>query len=156
MAIPTKGKAQVLERVDTIKENFFLVGFRENSPDNPVLLRTNVIEMPGRSSDPGKSGIPHIVDQVMVDEPAISESQSIKERLIYQIQRLVSGKRLTNRELEVLKLVANGYANKQVAYKLNISERTVKNYMSSIMRKLEANSRAHAVVLAIRQRWVSP
>lgn len=62
---------------------------------------------------------------------------------------------LTPRELEILNYVARGYINKQVAYKLGISEQTIKNHMSSILRKLDANDRTQAVVLAMHYGWIS-
>ncbi|MDD5605299.1 MAG: response regulator transcription factor [Dehalococcoidales bacterium] len=58
---------------------------------------------------------------------------------------------LTNREREILGHIADGNSNKQIARILNISEQTIKNHVSAIMRKLNANDRAHAVVLAIRR-----
>jgi len=57
--------------------------------------------------------------------------------------------RLTARELDVLKLVADGQSNKRVGVMLSISEETVKTHMKSILPKLGANDRAHAVALAI-------
>ena len=56
---------------------------------------------------------------------------------------------LTRRELEVLKLLAVGMYNKEVAEKLNISERTVKNHVSNIFKKLEVTDRTQAAVFAI-------
>ncbi|ACZ62246.1 response regulator transcription factor [Dehalococcoides sp. THU3] len=57
---------------------------------------------------------------------------------------------LTNREKQILTLIANGNTNKQIANSLEISEQTIKNHVSAILRKLNANDRAHAVVVAIR------
>lgn len=57
---------------------------------------------------------------------------------------------LSPRELEVLSLVADGKPNKQIGHSLNISEPTIKNHLTSILRKLNANDRTHAVVLAMR------
>jgi two-component system response regulator DegU len=62
---------------------------------------------------------------------------------------------LTQRERQILNYVANGNTNKQIAHMLNISEQTIKNHVSAILRKLNANDRAHAVVLAIRHGWIS-
>ena len=62
---------------------------------------------------------------------------------------------LTAREKEILKCVARGYANKQIAYELGISEETIKNHVSSILRKLNANSRTDAVVIAAKQGIIS-
>lgn len=61
---------------------------------------------------------------------------------------------LTKRELEVLKLLAVGMYNKEVAEKLNISERTVKNHVSNIFKKLEVTDRTQAAVFAIRNNLI--
>lgn len=57
---------------------------------------------------------------------------------------------LTKRELEVLVQVANGMFNKEIANTLNISERTVKNHLSNIFRKIEVSDRTQAAVFAIK------
>jgi DNA-binding NarL/FixJ family response regulator len=62
---------------------------------------------------------------------------------------------LTQRETEILNYVANGNTNKQIAFILKISEQTIKNHVSAILRKLNANDRAHAVIVAIRHGWIS-
>jgi DNA-binding NarL/FixJ family response regulator len=58
---------------------------------------------------------------------------------------------LTLREIEVLHLLAQGQANKQIAARLGISERTVKFHVSSIFRKLEATNRTEAVTIAAQR-----
>lgn len=57
---------------------------------------------------------------------------------------------LTQRELEVLKQVANGMINKEIATSLNISERTVKNHISNIFKKIDVSDRTQAAVFAIK------
>ena len=61
---------------------------------------------------------------------------------------------LTKRELEVLKLLAVGMYNMEVAEKLNISERTVKNHVSNIFKKIEVTDRTQAAVFAIRNNLI--
>jgi DNA-binding NarL/FixJ family response regulator len=61
---------------------------------------------------------------------------------------------LSPREVQILDNIAQGMTNKEVAYALAISEQTVKNHMSSILRKLSVNDRTQAVVYAIRQGWI--
>ena len=58
---------------------------------------------------------------------------------------------LTNREVEILKLLASGMANKQIAYRLKISEKTVRNHVSNTYEKLGINDRAQAVLYAVRK-----
>ena len=62
---------------------------------------------------------------------------------------------LTRRETQILNYVAEGNTNKQIADILDISEQTIKSHVSAILRKLNANDRAHAVALAIRNGWIS-
>jgi DNA-binding NarL/FixJ family response regulator len=87
----------------------------------------------------------------------------VAEHVLKQFQETVSmGKKidsliahLTHRESQILNYIANGNSNKQIARILEISEQTIKNHVSSILRKLNANDRAHAVALAMRNGWIS-
>ena len=63
----------------------------------------------------------------------------------------VTDDELSSREIDVLRLVGAGNANKQIADKLSIAETTVKNHVSNILSKLGANDRAHAVTIALRR-----
>ncbi len=58
---------------------------------------------------------------------------------------------LTAREVEILKMLATGMANKQIAYKLKISEKTVRNHVSNMYEKLNIYDRAQAVLYAVRK-----
>jgi DNA-binding NarL/FixJ family response regulator len=58
---------------------------------------------------------------------------------------------LSPREITILEYVAKGYFNKRIALELGISDQTVKNHVTSILRKLNANSRTEAVMVAISQ-----
>ena len=61
---------------------------------------------------------------------------------------------LTERELEVLRLVAKGLNNREVAKELFISENTVKNHIRNILEKLHLHSRMEAVVYAVREKMI--
>jgi DNA-binding NarL/FixJ family response regulator len=61
---------------------------------------------------------------------------------------------LTSRELEVLRGVSHGKANKMIASDLGISENTVKNHIKSILSKLDASDRTDAVVIALRRGYI--
>lgn len=61
---------------------------------------------------------------------------------------------LTSRELEVLRMVSKGMLNKEIAAALDISERTVKNHVSSIFKKIEVSDRTQAAVFAIKHNVV--
>lgn len=61
---------------------------------------------------------------------------------------------LSPREMEILQYITRGASNKEIAHDLGISRQTVKNHMSSILRKLAVNDRTQAAVLALRRGWV--
>ncbi len=58
---------------------------------------------------------------------------------------------LTPREMEILEYIAQGLLNKQIATQLGISEQTIKNHVTSILRKLNANARTEAVIVALKR-----
>jgi DNA-binding NarL/FixJ family response regulator len=62
---------------------------------------------------------------------------------------------ITDRQLEVLVHVARGRTNRQIGAALGISERTVRNHLRSIGKRLAATDRTHAVVLAIGNGWIA-
>ena len=106
-----------------------------------------------------------ILERTSRDEYPINDSVGQKPkvawRVLRQFQEMTSGVRkdddilipLTSKEAQILTLVAEGNANKQIANILGISEQTIKNRVRVILRKLNANDRAHAVVLALRNGW---
>ncbi|MBX3713176.1 MAG: response regulator transcription factor [Lysobacter sp.] len=63
-----------------------------------------------------------------------------------------TGAKLTDRERSILRLVAGGHSNKEIARSLHLSEGTVKNYMSDLLVKLDCRDRTHAVLKAITLR----
>ncbi|GAB3679161.1 response regulator transcription factor [Actinocorallia lasiicapitis] len=67
-------------------------------------------------------------------------------------QQQVPAPRLTDREMEVLRLVARGLGNREIAKELFISENTVKNHIRNILEKLQLHSRMEAVVYAVREK----
>jgi len=76
--------------------------------------------------------------------------QSIEE-LSRERERATFISPLTSRELEVLNYIAQGYLNKQIAEVLGVSEQTIKGHISSILRKLNANARAQALIAGIKK-----
>ena len=63
---------------------------------------------------------------------------------------------LSRREREILNLMAQGLSNGEIAEVFHLKEKTIKNHITSILRKLEANNRTHAVVLALRHNLIQP
>jgi len=96
-----------------------------------------------------------INDQVF-SKPAVATRvlKEFRELAVYGQEAQPIFAPLSPREVEILDNIAQGMTNKQVAYALSISEQTVKNHMSSILRKLAVNDRTQAVVYAMRQGWI--
>ena len=66
-----------------------------------------------------------------------------------------SSRGLTRRERQVLQQAARGLSNRRIGEVLEIAEQTVKNHVSSAMRKMSLHDRTHAVVVAIGQGWIN-
>lgn len=87
-------------------------------------------------------------------------SPSLTAKIFSQINKLSTRpvesrpRGLTEREIEVLGLVAKGNSNKSIARKLFISEKTVKNHLTNIFQKLEVSDRTQAALLAIKEKIV--
>ncbi len=96
------------------------------------------------------------INDSLITRPAVAE------HVLRQFRDIVSAGKvmetvtapLTYRETQILNYIAQGNSNKQIAHILEISEQTIKNHVSSILRKLNANDRAHAVALAMRNGWI--
>ena len=77
-----------------------------------------------------------------------------QQRLVREVRAPEVREALTERELEVLKLIAAGASNKAIAQQLGISEATVKSHVSNLLSKLGLKSRTQAALHAIREGWV--
>lgn len=87
------------------------------------------------------------------DVGVVGPGQGVKDSGLKYIHNANSP--LTKREAEVLRLMAEGKSNKLIGEFLFISEKTVKNHVSSILQKLEVDDRTQAVIVAIKNNWVT-
>lgn len=102
----------------------------------------------------------YVINEVMFDEPKVAQ------RILSQFRDINRGvtteadvdfslfSPLSDREIEVLEKIASGSSNKEIADMLTISTQTVKNHISSILRKLSLNDRTQAVIYALRRGWI--
>jgi two-component system response regulator DevR len=89
--------------------------------------------------------------QILIDAKAAKQAMS---RLTTQAE--LPGSELTEREREVLALVARGYTNKQIAEALFVTEKTARNHVSHILEKLGLSRRSEAAVFAVEHKLVPP
>jgi DNA-binding NarL/FixJ family response regulator len=94
----------------------------------------------------------HPINETLTTRPKVAE------QILQQFRELSREKEtasfmspLTPKEMEVLRFMAEGDLNKQIAGKLDVTEQTIKNHITSILRKLNANARTQAVVIAIKK-----
>ena len=129
---------------DAIKAGAAAFILKDVGPDDLVTIIRRVV-----------SGEYLINDKVFA-KPAVASRvlKEFRELAVYGSEAQPIFAPLSPREVEILDNIAQGMTNKQVAYALSISEQTVKNHMSSILRKLSVNDRTQAVVYAMRQGWI--
>jgi DNA-binding NarL/FixJ family response regulator len=117
--------------------------------------RTNIEELVSliRRASQGE----YVINDSLMARPIVAH------RVLKQFQEMAStgfviekvATPLTQREIQILSYIANGNTNKEVAHILGISDQTIKNHVSAILRKLNANDRAHAVAMAIQNHWIT-
>jgi len=99
-----------------------------------------------------KQAINTVIDEGSYIQPNLIPA--LNSRLINRDMDKEKLESLTKREIEILTQVASGMFNKEIAVNLNISERTVKNHISNIFKKIDASDRTQAAVFAIRNNVV--
>jgi len=92
---------------------------------------------------------PSMAGKLLTEFATLAKRDSEEERAQH-----VAAPKLTDREMEVLKLVARGMNNRDIAKELYISENTVKNHVRNILEKLQIHSRMEAVMIAVREKLI--
>jgi len=87
-------------------------------------------------------------------QQALSEAHDVAAALEQQSENEELTHPFSPREFEVLTLAAQGLTNKEIAYRLRLSERTVQFHMNSIFNKTSTNSRTEAVAVALKNNWL--
>ena len=107
--------------------------------------------------DSGSEELKKAIQSVMDGDSYIQPSliPSLNSRLVNRDIDKEKIAALTKREMEILTQIAGGMFNKEIAMNLNISERTVKNHISNIFKKIDVSDRTQAAVFAIRNNLIS-
>ena len=116
--------------------------------------------------DIGPDDLVGLIRRVNGGEYLLSDSvlarPQVTERVLKQFRELSAARvgaeplfvPLSAREVEILDQIARGYSNKGIARELRISDQTVKNHITSVLRKLAVNDRTQAVIYALRHNWI--
>ncbi|HLJ65885.1 MAG TPA: response regulator transcription factor [Chloroflexota bacterium] len=138
---------------------------RREVPDTEVLALTSVLEDASVIGAIKAGAIGYLLKDTQADElcrmikaAAAGQAQlspEVSARLLREIRAPESPETLTERETEVLRLLAQGQANKEIARNLQIGEKTVKTHVSNILAKLGVQSRTQAALYAVQIGLVS-
>lgn len=97
----------------------------------------------------------HVHRELLTTIRAVHAGQKrIPPEVAAELAEHATDEELTSRETDVLRLIADGNSNKQIADRLSIGEATVKSHMTNILSKLHANDRTHAVAIALRRGFI--
>ena len=134
-----------------------IIKIREEFPDARIIVLTTYTgdAQAARAFKAGACGylLKSMVRKELIDTIRLIHAgkKKIPAEIAVEMAQHHSDDALTEREIEVLREVAAGNANKMVAQLLSISEETVKAHMRSILSKLGANDRTHAVTIAVKR-----
>jgi DNA-binding NarL/FixJ family response regulator len=100
----------------------------------------------------------HVIDDVVMTRPSmaskvLNEFSTLNDDTPQEIRPLFAP--LSPREIEILEQICKGSSNKLIARTLAISEQTVKNHITSILKKLAVNDRTEAVIYSLRRGWIT-
>ncbi len=138
---------------------------RREQPDTEIVALTSVLE-DSKVFDAMRAGaIGYLLKDTEADDLVqaikaaaagqVQLSPRVAERLLREFRMPDSPEALTERETEVLRLLGQGYSNRDIAEALVIGEKTVKTHVSSILSKLDVASRTQAALYAVRTGLVS-
>jgi len=159
---PSDTGLELAKKIKQRSPNIGVIVLTSNPDDNQLFLALKAQAVAYLSKEVTAEQLVEIIRRVSRGEHHINESLTtrpkVAEHVLQQFQELTSRSEaeafispLTPREIEILEYIAQGFLNKQIAAELGISEQTIKNHVTSILRKLNANARTEAVVVAIKQ-----
>ncbi len=163
---PADSGLKLARRIKQRLPNIGVVVLTSNSDDAQLFQALKAQAVAYLSKEVTADELVDVIRRVARGEHPINESLTARpklaEQVLQQFQELSWRSEaegfispLTPREKEILNYIAQGYLNKQIAAELDISEQTIKNHVTSILRKLNANARTEAVVIAIKQGLIS-
>ena len=161
MAHDLKPDVVLMDLLMPVMDGITAIGrIRRELPDTEVVAVTSVLEDASVVGAVRAGAIGYLLKDTQADELCraikaaaagqVQLSPQAAARLMREVRAPENPESLTERETDVLRLLARGKANKEVAQELNIGEKTVKTHVSNILAKLGVQSRTQAALYAVR------
>lgn len=152
-----------MPRMDGIEATTII---RREMPDTEVIALTSVLDDASVVGAVRAGAIGYLLKDTEADELCrailaaaagqVQLSPQAAQRLVREVRAPEAPESLSERENDVLRLLAQGYSNKEIAQSLSLSEKTVKTHVSNILSKLGVPSRTQAALYAVRVGLASP
>lgn len=154
--MPGKNGLEIIEEIKKLNFNVKIILLTVHNEVDYLLKAVEIGADGYVLKDSGSAELVNAIEIVMSGESYIQPDMipMLNSKMIAKNSDKEKMKNLTKRELEVLVLVSEGMFNKEIADKLSISERTVKNHISSIFKKIDVADRTQAAVFAIRNNLI--
>jgi len=153
LEMPVMDGVEAISQITSRQEKIRIVALTSFATDDKVFpaIRNGALGYILKDSDPGK--LIEAIQQVYIGEPSLDPSIAMKvlNELSRPIKRPISPDPLTEREIQVLRLVARGLSNQEIADHLTIAEVTVRTHVSHILSKLHLANRVQATLYALRE-----
>jgi NarL family two-component system response regulator LiaR len=153
LIMPRKGGIEAIEEIKAENPEVHILVLTSFAEDEKVYSAIKAGALGYRLKDASPQELLTAIREIHRGEPSMD--QSIAHKLMRELQRSSelppTEEPLTEREVEVLKLVAQGQPNQEIAETLVISERTVRTHVSNILTKLHLANRTQAALYALRE-----
>jgi two-component system, NarL family, response regulator LiaR len=157
LEMPVMDGVEAISQINSRQEKARIVALTSFATDDKVFpaIKNGALGYILKDSEPNK--LIEAIQQVHKGEPSLDPSiaRKVLNELSHPIKQPVSPDPLTERELEVLSLVAKGLSNQEIADRLSIAEVTVRTHVSHILSKLHLANRVQATLYALREDMAS-
>ena len=156
ISMPNMNGIQFTKKVKETHPEVKVLILSMHDDDDYILDALDAGAMGYLTKDTGEDEIIKAIHSIANEQMYYSSSISsiLAKKLLVKSKVLDTTKRLTERELEVLVLIVNGFSNKEIATKLFVSKRTVDNHRTNIMKKIDAKNTADIVRIAYQNNLV--
>ena len=152
LVMPRVDGIEAIRQIHAAHPNIHILALTSFATDDKVMPAIRAGALGYFLKDANPEGLIDAIHQVAQGLPVLSPE--ITRRVLYEFSTPTNGspvEPLTERETEVLKLVAKGMSNAQIAAQLNIAEITVRTHVSRILEKLQLENRVQAALYALRE-----